>query len=87
MRLLSVFASSLPLPFLAQTAGLYLEPFVGFVGFPSFSSGIAGDECCFHKSVEFAEQDIGQNGTQDRALRNSAERFIQFPLFQVACLQ
>ncbi len=55
LRLLFAFSSSLPLPFLAQTRGLYPEPVVGGVGFPSVSFGGAGDESAFHKPVEFAE--------------------------------
>src|SRR3954452_13061544 len=87
LRLLSVFAGSLHLPFLATVASLYLEPFICSVGFPSFSSGILGDQRGFHKPVQFVEQDIGKHGTQDGTLRNPAERSVQLPFLQISCIQ
>lgn len=87
LRLLFVCAGSLPLPFLATVAGLSLEPFLCSVRFPSFSSGLVGDQRGFHTPVQSVEQDSGKHGTQDGTLRNPAERSVPLPFLQISRIQ
>ena len=59
----------------------------GLIRFSSASLVVLWQEFGFYKSVEFAEQDIGKHGTQDGALRDAAQRFVECPVFQVPSIE
>ena len=50
---------------------------IGLVGFSFSSLVVLWQEFGFDKSVEFAEQDVGKYRTQDGALGDAAERFVE----------
>src|SRR5438309_7162391 len=55
---------------------------------PLFSSRVVlRHEFGFYKPVEFTQQDIGKYRTQNGALWNSTERFVERPIVHVSCVQ
>jgi hypothetical protein len=87
LRLPSYPLGSLLLPVLEGAVRLTHQLFVGFVD-PSFVTlGVLRDEHLFNKLVELVQQDIGENGADNGPLGYPAERPIELPLLQVACIK
>lgn len=69
----------------AVVSRLVGEPFVVPIDSSSFSSGVLWNECLFNVLVKPIEVDIRKHWAHNTALRDSTERFVEFPIFQIPC--
>ena len=60
---------------------------IGLIGFSSASLIVLWQEFGFYESVEEASQDVGKHRTQDGALGDATERFVELPIFHVSRIE
>ena len=78
---------SLLLPLFEQAFGPAEEFSVLLVGSSLVTCVVVWDEHGFDKGIKLIEQDVGENRADHRALWDSAQGLLVFPLFQVPCVK
>ena len=77
MCLFSQALGSLRLPFLEPPLCSAHQANIFLVELSFDTPGVVGNEHGFNIPIQFVEQDIAENGTHNRALRDTAERLIE----------
>ena len=85
--LFSQALGSLRLPFLEPPLCSAHQLNIFLVELSFDTPGVVGNEHGFDELIEFVEQNIAENGTHNRALRDTAQRLSEFPVLQVACIE
>lgn len=87
LRLFPQALSSLRLPFLEFPARSAHQLNIFLVELSLDTPGMLGNEHGFDEPIQLAEQDIAEYGADYRALRDTAQRLIELPVLQVACIE
>ena len=67
--------------------GVVHQILVFLIDLPFLPFIVLWHQFCFHKPVQFREQDIGKNRAEYIALRHARERFIPLPVFHISCIE
>ena len=86
-KLLPQVTGGCPVPALPRAFQLPGYPLVLGIGFPAGSPRVLRDQFLPDEFVELVQVDVAEDRGCHAALRNSAERFIVFPVFQVPGFQ